>query len=72
MQQGIKTDARVIVIKYEGGSVVIVTVAADSSVTRAEVAIGEVIRQGQFFLFDGNAAPRAMLAMSSNDNPFFT
>jgi hypothetical protein len=72
MLRGIKTDARVIVIEDEGGSVVLVTVAADSRVTRAEVAIGDIIGQDQFFLFDSNAAPGAMLAMSSNNDPFFT
>src|SRR5437773_5792317 len=68
----VETHARVIVVEYERARVLGVSLAADARVSGAEVAVRKMRGQYRWFMLDSLAAPRAILAVRGNNNPFLT
>jgi len=60
-----------IVIENKSVLVILVTLTADSSISRAEVTVGQVIRLVRGFARNGFTDPRTILSMGGDDNPLF-
>src|SRR5689334_8389045 len=68
----VETYTRMIIIEDERTRVILIAFATDALITRAQIAIRQVIRQGLFGACYGLATPRAVLPVCGNNNPFLT
>jgi len=67
----LKTYTRVIIVEYEDLFVIWVGLSANSGVARTKEAVRNVVRKNRLFGRDLLAAPRPVLAMSGDNDPFF-
>jgi hypothetical protein len=58
-----------IVFKDEYVFVIVVAIAAHASVARAQVTIGQIVRQCRIFSLDRLAIPRAILPVRGDNDP---
>src|SRR5262245_37557117 len=65
----VETHAGMIVVKDEDVFVIVVAIAAHASVARAQVTIGQIVRQCRLFPLDRLAVPRAVLPVRGDDDP---
>src|SRR5262245_59441081 len=66
----IETDAWMIVVEDEYLIVARIYFAADASIARAKIAVSDIFGKHHFFRRDLLSAPRAVLSMCSDDDPF--
>jgi hypothetical protein len=65
----VEPHAGMIVVKDEYVFVIVVAPAAHASVARAQVTIGQIVRQRRLFALDRLAVPRAVLPVRGDNNP---
>src|SRR5262249_39219870 len=70
MARRVETNARMVVIEDERARVIVIALAADARIAGTEVAIGQIVRQRRFFMLDCFAAPRAVLSVRGDNDPF--
>src|SRR5262245_4475130 len=68
----VEPHAWMIVVKDEDVFVIVVALAAHASVARAQVTIGQIVRQRRLFLLDRLAVPRAVLPVCGDNDPLLT
>src|SRR4030095_790863 len=65
----VEPHAGMIVVKDEDVFVIVVAIAAHASVARAQVTIGQIVRQRRLFALDRLAVPRAVLPVRGDNDP---
>src|SRR6266508_170321 len=65
----VEPHAGMIVVKDEDVFVIVVALAAHASVARAQVTLGQIVRQRRLFALDRLAVPRAVLPVRGDNDP---